>query len=604
MVLAGPGSGKTFVTVHRIHHLITHCHVDPSHILVITFTKAAALEMQERFYRLMKPETPSVWFGTFHAVFYYILKQSAQYRDYTIITESEQKKLLRDIVRMQKQFSYVREEDCAKLLSVISSLKNRAVPFEEEQLRSVVQSSDLPLTEMSADDLIFLALTYQNYLTEFSQLDFDDMIRCCETLLTTNAGILGHWQSQFRYILVDEFQDIAPAQYRLVRLLAGPENNLFIVGDDDQSIYSFRGASPASMQQFLKDYPQTEQILLNVNYRCHRQIVDASLMVVSENKERFSKEIEAFHEEGAGICCQIFDTEKEEQEALANSLQEVLQKDALSDTAMICRTNLDCALWAQVLEQYQIPYHMKNVPKSRFDHFVVRDLMTYLALGDGLRRRNLFLRIMNRPVRYLRRDSLVEEEITEQGWKSYYEDTPALQEAINSLFRSVETLHGRKPYLAVRYIRNVIGYDGYLTEKYGIHQAKEFLQAADEFQEFVRQFPSYDALQSYQREYEEMLKRQREAGRGKAAEEKQGIEVLTMHASKGLEYDNVFLPGCMEGTIPIKKAKSNAEIEEERRMFYVAMTRAKKRLCISAHKEETGKAAPSRFLRSICPETD
>jgi DNA helicase-2/ATP-dependent DNA helicase PcrA len=168
----------------------------------------------------------------------------------------------------------------------------------------------------------------------------------------------------------------------------------------------------------------------------------------------------------------------------------------------------------------------------------------------------------------------------------------------------VENLHGRKPQLAVRYIRNVIGYDGYLTEKYGIHQAKEYLQTADEFQEFVRQFSTYDALQRYQREYEEMLKRQKEADRGKGDEEKQGIELLTMHASKGLEYDNVFLPGCMEGTIPIKKAKSDAEIEEERRMFYVAMTRAKKQLYISAYKEKTGKAGPSRFLRAICPEPD
>jgi DNA helicase-2/ATP-dependent DNA helicase PcrA len=226
--------------------------------------------------------------------------------------------------------------------------------------------------------------------------------------------------------------------------------------------------------------------------------------------------------------------------------------------------------------------------------------MAYLELGDGSRRRNLFLRVMNRPVRYIRRESLAGEEITEQDWKKYYEKTPAIQETIDSFFRGLESIHGRKPYLAVRYIRTVIGYDAYLTEKYGMLQAKEYLQTADEFQEFVRRFPSYDALRRYKNEYEEMLKRQEESAKRKGEDEAKGIELITMHASKGLEYDNVFLPGCVEGSVPSKKAESDADIEEERRMFYVAMTRAKKCLYISAVKGKTGKETPSRFLQTIC----
>jgi DNA helicase-2/ATP-dependent DNA helicase PcrA len=482
-------------------------------------------------------------------------------------------------------------------------LKNRAASFEQEQFRAGIQPADIPMAEMSVDDLVDLALTYQKYLTEFEQLDFDDIIRLCELLLLQDGTLLKKWQSQFQYILVDEFQDISPAQYRLIRMLAEPENNLFIVGDDDQSIYSFRGASPASMQQFLKDYPGAEQILLNVNYRCHRRIVDASLLVVSENKERFPKKIEAAHEEGEGVSCQIFDTAEEEQSYLVKKMQGILQNDKICHSALICRTNYECALWAQVLEQHKIPWFMKNVAGSRFDHFVVRDLMTYLALGEGQRRRELFLRIMNRPVRYLRRDSLTNEEVTEQDWKNHYGDTPVIWEEIDSLFRGLESICGRKPYLAVRYIRTVIGYDSYLKDKYGMPQAKELLQTADEFQEFVRQFPSYDALGTYKKEYEEMLKRQKDsAGRG-TEHDKEGIELLTMHASKGLEYDNVFLPGCMEGKIPSKKAESDADVEEERRMFYVAMTRAKKSLYISAVKGKTGKEIPSRFLESICDQS-
>lgn len=631
VILAGPGSGKTYVTVHRIKHLITHHGVDPARILVITFTKAAALEMQERFFYLVEPMKPPVWFGTFHAVFYHILKQSAQYRDYTIITETEKRKLIKNIVHMYKRFVYVKEEDYEKLIKAISAAKNKPdfsayvsgdtnpvnnLPLEklndissadslfskpfENNMQVSLSSQDIPLSEMTEEDFIFLISEYIKYLTEFRQMDFDDIIIYCEALLVQNPELLKKWQSQFQYILIDEFQDIAPAQYRIMRLLSAPDHNVFVVGDDDQSIYRFRGASPANMQQFLKDYPEAEQILLNVNYRCHRQIVEASLFVVSENKERFRKEIEANHADGEGICCQIFNTQEEEQTYLIDSLNARLKDKTLQQSAIICRTNYECALWAQVLEQNKIPYQLKEVPKSRFSHFIFKDLSAYLELAAGSRRRSLFLRIMNRPVRYIRRESLVTENITEQIWKDYYHNAPVIQDAIDGLFRGLENICGKKPYLAVRYIRNVMGYDSYLTDKYGAAQSKELLQIADEFQEFVRQFTSYEEIARYISEYEELLSRQKETAKNSSDEDKKGIELLTMHASKGLEYDSVYLPGCIEGNIPSKKAETEADVEEERRMFYVAMTRAKNNLYISAVKGKTGKDTPSRFLKSIC----
>lgn len=619
VILAGPGSGKTYVTVHRIQHLITHHGVDPAHILVITFTKAAAREMQERFFHLMKPSKPPVWFGTFHAVFYHTLKQSAQYRGYTIITESEKRKLIKNIVRMQKRFAYIKEEDYEKLIKAISTAKNMSdfhtsvsgdtnpeqnliLKTSADNMQICLLSKNIPLSEMTEDDFIFLLSEYQKYLTEFRQMDFDDIMIHCEALLVQNPEMLKKWQAQFQYILIDEFQDIAPEQYRIMRLLAAPDNNVFIVGDDDQSIYRFRGASPANMQQFLKDYPEAEQILLNVNYRCQRQIVEASLAVVSENKERFIKEIEAVHTNGEGVCCNIFDTQEEEQAFLIARIKAQVQDEMLRHSAIICRTNYECALWAQLLEQNKIPYQLKDVPKSRFSHFIVKDLSAYLELAAGSRRRSLFLRIMNRPVRYIRRESLTTEEITEQLWKQYYRDTPVIQEAIDTLFRELECIRGKKPYLAVRYIRNVIGYDSYLTDKYGAEQSKELLQIADEFQEFVRQFTSYEEVKHSINEYEELLSRQKEAAKNVSDADKNGIELLTMHASKGLEYDSVYLPGCIEGKIPSKKAVTEADLEEERRMFYVAMTRAKNNLYISAVKGKTGKDVPSRFLKAIgCP---
>ncbi|MCD7725893.1 MAG: ATP-dependent helicase [Clostridiales bacterium] len=604
VILAGPGSGKTYVTVQRIRHLITHHGVDPAHILVITFTRAAVVEMRERFFHLMEPEKPPVWFGTFHAVFYHILKQSALYRDYTIITESGKRKLLKNIVQMHKRFRDIKEEDYDRLLAGISGIKNASRPmpasFDRERTEGWLSEAEIPLAELSREDFAFLISEYQRYLREFGQMDFDDIAIDCEALLTQNRAVLQKWQSRFRYILIDEFQDIAPGQYRIMKLLAAPENNIFIVGDDDQSIYRFRGASPANMRRFVKDYPQARQILLNVNYRCHQQIVEASLAVVGENKERFVKKIESSHRDGDGVCCHIFDTKEEEQAYLTDRLKEELSCQTLRQSALICRTNYDCALWAQLLAQNKIPYRLKDAPKSLFSHFVIQDLSAYLALAAGSRKRSLFLRIMNRPARYLRRDSLEGEEVSEQAWKAYYRDMPEIQDRIEELFRGLERLRSMKLCLAVRYIRRVLGYDSYLIDKYGKEQAKALLRTADEFQELVSPFAAYGELERYRQEYEETLSCRRENGGKAAGGEEQGIELLTMHASKGLEYDSVYLPGCTEGRIPSQKAETEEDLEEERRMFYVAMTRAKKNLYISAVKGKTGKEIPSRFLNPLC----
>lgn len=590
MILAGPGSGKTYVTVHRIQHLITHQGVDPAHILVITFTKAAAMEMQQRFFHLMEPLKPPVWFGTFHAIFYHILKQSAQYRDYTIIKESEKRNILHNIVRMHKRFVYIKEEDYQSLLQAISRRKH--MPVSEPSVS--------PLTEMTKEDFVFLMQEYQKYMTELQQMDFDDIMLYCETLLCQNKGLLHKWQQQFQYILIDEFQDIAPIQYRIICLLAEPERNLFIVGDDDQSIYRFRGASPANMWQFMKDYPEAEQITLQVNYRCHEEITNAALTVVSENKERFAKQIESAHSDGEGLQCHIFDSEVKEQQYLIDSLRKEQQENTLNHSAIICRTNYECALWAQTLERAKIPYRLKEVPKSPFSHFVIKDLTAYLELASGCRKRSIFLRIMNRPVRYIRRDSLMTEEISELEWKRYYNGLPAIQDAIERLFRELDNIHRKKPYLAIRYIRNIVGYDSYLKEKYGMAQFKELAQIEDDFQELAKQLTSFEELKEYIHEYEEILKSQGSKAVECSKTFKDGIELLTMHASKGLEYDSVYLPGCMEGKIPSKKADTEQDVEEERRMFYVAMTRAKHSLYISAVKGKTEKEIPSRFLNAIC----
>lgn len=579
VVLAGPGSGKTFVTTHRIHRLITSQGVEPEQILVITFTKAAALEMQERFFRLMEDERPPVHFGTFHAVFYYILRQSAQYRGYTIITETEKRKLVRDIMHAHKRFIGLKEEDIEELLAEFSRLKTG------------VRQASLSIQKLSEEDFLFLAEEYQSYLREFSKFDFDDLVDMCLSLLQKDESFLNAWREQFQYILIDEFQDISPKQYEIIKLIAAPRDNLFIVGDDDQAIYGFRGAAPDSMQQFFEDYREAKRILLDVNFRCHEEIVAAAGKVVSMNENRLEKEIRASHGEGAGVRLIHEETEADIGKALIRALVEEQEAGRLSECALICRTNYDCGIWAQALYEAKLSYTLREKPRDRFAHFVIQDIKAYLALAAGDDKRRYFLRIMNRPLRYMKRDSLPEERVERRSLIEYYKNIPKIQESVIRLCRDLDNLAGKRLHLQIHYIRKVIGYDAYLQEKYGSEKAEAFVKVGEEFETFSRQFDTLKEMNDYISQYREIIKEE--------TKDKEGVQILTMHASKGLEFPNVYIPDCNEGKIPQDKSKTKEAVEEERRMFYVAMTRAKHKLCLFYHNGKTGKDAPSRFLKPL-----
>lgn len=590
-VLAGPGSGKTFVIVRRIYHLITSQGVDPAHILVITFTKAAAMEMQERFQRLMGANSQPVWFGTFHAVFYHILRQSTQYRGYTIITETEKRKLIRDIIHNHGRFVYLQEEDIEEIIAAISRYKTREKEKTAETAKNGREETALEIRKMKQEDFLFLFEEYQNWMREFSKLDFDDLLTECLRLLETDEGCLLRWQAQIRYILVDEFQDISPMQYEVIKRLAVPENNLFVVGDDDQSIYGFRGASPDSIKRFLTEFSEAADILLDINFRCHSGIVQAAGKVIGENENRIPKEIFARHEEGEGVkICEAESAEKLK-EAVACALKKEQRDGNLAECAMICRTNLECGLWAQTLKEAGIPFVLRERPKNRFSHFVIQDICAYLALGQGDFERRYFLRVMNRPVRYMKRDSLPQERVERAELLRYYSETPAIQERVKRLYRDIGNLSGKRVHLQIHYIRKIIGYDAYLREKYGAGKAEEYIRKGEEFEAFSRQFLSVTDMENYMREYAQTIR--------EPIKEQGGLQLMTIHASKGLEFAKVFLPECNEGKIPSEQSKTIEQIEEERRMFYVAMTRAKHGLYLFYHNEKTGKGAPSRFLKPL-----
>lgn len=288
LILAGPGSGKTFTTVERVRYLIEVHHADPSHILVITFTKAAARQMRDRFFARMDNQFFPVTFGTFHAVFFHILKTSCHYNGSSILKEKEKREYLRAaLLTLPKKFyaqndGKMDQEWEQGLLSEIGFIKNIGkLP------------ADFTSEYVSRQEFMRIFVSFQKQLAQEKKLDLDDFAAAVCHLFRTNPAELARWQREYSYLLVDEFQDINAAQYEAVKLLCGGKRNLFVVGDDDQAIYGFRGSDPAIMRQFLKDFPEAKQIFLSVNYRSRAGIVETAGKLIGQNRERFPKQIVA-----------------------------------------------------------------------------------------------------------------------------------------------------------------------------------------------------------------------------------------------------------------------------------------------------------------------
>ena len=592
-VLAGPGSGKTYLTIRRVRHLICHHGVSPKNILVITFTKAAALEMQQRFFTLTKGRYQDVHFGTFHAVYYQILKQSGYgngHNPLSLVSPPDQYRYLKHVLN-EYGIKDADRELMAALLREISRRKNGLENREIGLGAEAIWPAEAGCTIEELFPRIFEE--YCSIMKEENKLDFDDMILVCSHMLEENERALHFWQQQFSHILVDEFQDIGVLQYRVLKKLAAPENNLFVVGDDDQSIYGFRGAGADVMKQFLTDYPQAEQLTLSVNYRSTRNIVKASSLLISDNKNRFRKSIKAAGPEGAKIKLRAYDTKEKAYCHMAEAIKKMSAKEQ-SETAVICRTNHQTAAIARVFSREKAAFSLKDgtAPAgSLFRHPVAKDLLAYLnlacgsfsATGENGKREDM-LRIMNKPCRYIKRSALRDSTVHRDSILDYYRDNPYMQSIVNRFFADLRRAALLRPYLAIDYIRKTMGYDTFLREGKSREEQEMLTAAADDIQKTASGCHTLEEWTQYIHEKEknrEELKRKerlRKETEQESTEETSGVSLITMHGSKGLEYTNVFLPDVMPGTVPYRKAVSPEQVEEERRLFYVAMTRAKERL--------------------------
>ena len=584
MVLAGPGSGKTLTITKRIEYLIGKHHVSPEEILVITFTKAASIEMKERFVRLCGQKAGPVTFGTFHGIYYGILKWAYRMNASNILSEEQKYQLLKQVIgRMEIDIDD--EKDFLQgIAGEIGNIKNNQIPLAEYE-------------SLNCSEEVFREIfeQYEKERKRLKKIDFDDMLVLVYELFKKRPDILSMWQRKFRYILIDEFQDINQVQYDVIRMLAAPENNLFIVGDDDQSIYRFRGARPDIMLGFKKDYPDTKEILLDVNYRSTKAIVNGAARVIRHNVNRYPKQIITTNEQGETVHIQEVRHPIEESKYVVSQIQEAKKRGIpSSEIAVLFRTNVEARALAETFMEYNMPFRMKERMPNLYEHFIAQDLTTYLKMALGDRSRKSFLAIMNRPNRYIGRDSVEGTTISFESLRKFYCDKDWMLDRIDQLEVDFRILKNMAPYGAIQYIRKHIGYDEFLKEyaafrKINMEDLKEVLR---EIEERAKAFRTIEEWFTHIEEYSEELKRQSQ----QKETDPEAITFMTMHGSKGLEFDLVFIIGANETITPYKKAETKEEVEEERRMFYVAMTRARKKLIISYTKERNGKSmAQSRF---------
>ena len=604
LVLAGPGSGKTFVVTRRIKYLIEQHHVKPEDILVITFTKAAAEEMQERFLRLNEGMCYPVCFGTFHSVFFQILRHTYRFTAQNIIRENDKYRLLAQILRElpdeilgQTQIDYS-TETLQNLLSEISTVKNNGVTPQEVRSATVPQAVFERIFQM-----------YKQEMNRHKLIDFDDMVLLCRNLLIERPDTLKLWQQRFQYILVDEFQDICPLQYEVVRLLAKPQDNLFIVGDDDQSIYGFRGSRPEIMLNFTKEYPKAERVLLDVNYRSRQGIVDTAARLISHNKMRFDKAVRAQNEQNDGVKIYSFQSKSKQAESIALLIKQyiALPDTKYSDIAILYRTNNHTVYTADRLMREGIPFTMKEKPKNIYESPVAKDLIAYMRYALYEDRQEDFLRIMNKPVRYIKRSTVPRGAFKMRELIDNNHATGYVVQHILEFYDELHFIKSLNPFSAVNFIRkgvgNGTGYDAYL-KKQAAEKGKDVSQEFEELDELMRlsrEFETIELWLEHIENYDAILYEIAQQENRLKKTNTDAVSMVTMHASKGLEWDVVILPDVNEGVIPHKKAVTDAELEEERRMFYVAMTRAKEHLFIFYIQEkEAGNLLPSRFLDEIC----
>lgn len=598
LVLAGPGSGKTTVIVNRIISLIKEHSVSPSSILVITFTKAAAKSMRQRFLSLTGESYVSVTFGTFHAVFFSMLRHAYNYSAGSIIKADIQYNYIRNAA-MGFELEYPDENEMVTgIISEISRVKSNRLCIDTYEAVSC-----------PAATFRLIYKKYENMLISRRMIDYDDMIIMCYELLSKRADYRKAWQDKYKYILVDEFQDINKAQYDTIKLIAGKQANLFVVGDDDQSIYAFRGSKPDIMLGLSTEYRDIVQMYLNTNYRCSSEIVAGARSLIEYNKVRFAKDIRS-----CGMCsgrikvCKMADIE-EEALYLSKEVRELIA-DGIKpeEIAVISRTNIISNIYYTRLNSDGVACRTLTAVHNIYDSWLMQDIAAYMRLSQGMYDKENAVRIINKPSRYIKR-ALITQPFNFEHLRKCYDGDEGLIKIINDMQFDIKMLSHMSPYAAVNYILKGIGYEDYINEeiirkrlnKEEVYAKLTEIKTLSRKYMDIKQWLKYIDEQAEKTEQEN--KSDKRQGNQKNSDEKDSagaVNIYTMHSCKGLEFKAVFIMDVCEGIIPYNKAVLDNEIEEERRLMYVSMTRAKEKLYLVYPIKRYGHdTAASRFISEI-----
>lgn len=588
LVLAGPGSGKTTVLLCRISRLLERGLAKPQEILALTFSKAAAEEMKSRFENLNGAS--GVSFGTFHSIFFRILRSRYGWNVEQIFQEEERRSILRNSIEAEKWDIPDLEEYISQFFSQLSLMNSE-----------LEQPNRFTPVGMPVEEFRKLYRAYEGYKERHEKLDFDDMLTQCYQLLCEDAAVREYWQRKYKFILVDEFQDVNQAQFACLQILAEKHQNLFVVGDDDQSIYAFRGARPDFLLHFPTLYPAAKKVTLNTNYRSTERIVNLAERVIGNNEVRFVKNMKGIGEAGDKVTFFLAEDAAKEAAHIAEKIGRLLDEGVpLTEIAVIYRTNLQGGAFARELYKRGIPYDLHDNSGNVYEHWVAKDLLAYLLLAENEESDSALRRILNKPKRYIGKDLLAEAEAMPYTLLRSFFVCPSLkgwqEENLENLRIDLNQIRKRTPYDALKYIRKVIGYDEYLEEfaAYRRTSAQVLQEIADEIMETAKDCAD---VRSFREQLERLSLQMKEQSR-KKGQKRNGVALMTMHGAKGLEFRAVFLPSLVEGIVPHEKGMDT--VAEERRLFYVAMTRASEKLCLSAILQRYEKERkPSRFLAEM-----
>ena len=583
LVVAGPGSGKTTVLTERLVYLLKNG-AEARSCLLLSFTRASSKEMALRFAkRGIAGNSPH--FSTIHALCLSLLRE---------VRGIEREGLVNLYEKMDWLSAYFLEKGIAReeveelLLNYGNQISYFKSITEEERMHF--------LREEKNEDFLPLFQYYEKMRKLRGKLDFEDLLIEVLLELQKNTRIADSWKSRFSYILVDEFQDLSLIQYAILKALSEKGASLFVVGDEDQSIYGFRGASPDILFRFAGDFPDCERIFLADNFRSKEEIVLLSRRLIGKNKKRFQKPLSGRRGRGGKAKYFLLETGVEEARLLVEHVESLLREGCPpEEIAVLCRSKMQITPLLPGFMERGIPIVIVEELSNVFQHFIGKDILAYLRLAKNKESSQELVQILSKPYRGLRREKILHKDSGLSDLKRAAK-TLKEREETEKLEKHLEALSKLNPKEAILFIRKEIGYEKYL-EDFAKKKNKDFTEWWESFEEITAMSEGYPDLDAFFRFVTEFNRRALER---RKPEEEKGIRFMTYHSAKGLEFDEVFLPDCIEGIIPDGRAKKPEEIEEERRSFYVALTRARKGIHIYVTKTRYSKKVyPSRFIPEL-----